>query len=241
MRPQTRVRVFIRGIRRCIAEVVPAPLQPFGQACLRDVLGHFPAADRTLLTQNVQLNLESYENHIKSMFALGEVYPTDLAVVCSDRAEGREYGQTICINIVPTLTTQNTRTLFVMSVGDVVEERADEDREFFRFFMGSELLALQGFPPKLLLKLGEDLCRKASGNAYPPPLMIAVLQPMLMALKSKIKLEDLPTKTNYGDGVNMGVLLKLRKALNSKAKAMPKKKSQRRVKRMRSMTSDSDT
>jgi len=174
------------------------------------------------------------------MFALGEVYPSDLAVVCSDRAEDKEYGQTICINVVPTLTTQNTRTLFVMSVGDVVDKREDEDREFFRFFKGSELLALQGFPPKLLLKLGEDICRKASGNAYPPPLMIAVLQPLLMAMKSKIRLEDHPTTTNYGDGVDMGVLLKLRRALNSKAKAMPKQKPKRRVKRMRSMTSDSD-
>ena len=55
MRPQTRVRVFIRGLRRSVAESVPRCLPPFGKCTLRNVLVHaWPTHPRWRLTQQQQ-------------------------------------------------------------------------------------------------------------------------------------------------------------------------------------------
>ena len=72
--------------------------------------------------------------------------------------------------------------MFIMSVKDVVRRTPDAEREFFRFFRGSERLALQGFPVKVVRHLPADLLVKAAGNAYPTALIIAVLHPALQAL-----------------------------------------------------------
>ena len=46
--PHTRVRVFLRGIRRTVSDSVPKCLKPFGSLALRDVLGHYPCTPRSV-------------------------------------------------------------------------------------------------------------------------------------------------------------------------------------------------
>ena len=89
----------------------------------------------------------------------------------------------ITVNNVPTLTTRNFY-LVVMSVRDIVSGTPDDQREYFRKLTGAERLALQGFPQGVSSLLPPWLVAHAAGNAYPPPLIIAVLGPMLLALQN---------------------------------------------------------
>lgn len=67
-------------------------------------------------------------------------------------------------------------------MADVLANTPDHLRTFFRKLTGPERLALQGFPPSAARDLPYDLICHAAGNAYPPPLILAVLGPMLLAL-----------------------------------------------------------
>ena len=123
-RPQSRSRVFLRGIRRAISNTVPAvlpPWKPVGDSpqALRSLLGKFPNTYRPLLTDKMQANLKADERKICELFNMNELKAEDIAVVALDRAEGKEYNQTMRFNIVPTLTTHNVY-LFLMSVGCIV-------------------------------------------------------------------------------------------------------------------------
>ena len=68
MRPQSRVRVFIRGLRKSVAESVPPCLPPFGKCTLRSVLVQgWPNYLREHLTQQHQKNLVDYEAIIRNL------------------------------------------------------------------------------------------------------------------------------------------------------------------------------
>ncbi len=55
---QSRVRVFLRGMRKLVCSVVPAPLPPFGSRSIRDSLARgAPPTPRTELTPEQQHNL----------------------------------------------------------------------------------------------------------------------------------------------------------------------------------------
>ena len=183
--PQGRVRVFLRGLRRSILEAVPAPLKRFGTRTLRDVLGSFPNVLRSSLTLPQQDNLRVYEQMITTK-VLGKCLElADVVVMHLDRNPHNEYGTTISRNISPTLTCKNNY-LLIMSVSDVFHQVADAGREFFRFMHATERLTLQGFPPRLILDLGSSiLAVKASGNAYPVPLIIATVHPLIEAIGTK--------------------------------------------------------
>jgi len=180
-RPQSRVRVFLRGVRKIVSSAVPSPLAPWGQAQLRDVLGKSAPIVRKLLTVDQQANLRSYEQAIRGRAARGLLVPSDLVVFALDRKIDGVYGHQICKNYVPTLTCNN-RYLFVASVGDVIARTVDAKRQFFSFLTGAQRLSLQGFDTKLALDLDSACQLKSSGNAYPVPLMIAVLHPVIQAL-----------------------------------------------------------
>ena len=64
-------------------------------------------------------------------------------------------------------------------VRDIVMEVPDNARELFRRLEGPERFSLQGFPPSVALSLDPKVWIKASGDAYPPPLIIATLGPMI--------------------------------------------------------------
>ena len=59
MCPQTRARVFLRGMRRIIASLVPPPLPPFGKRSLRSALGRLPNTPRCSFTGPQRKNLKA--------------------------------------------------------------------------------------------------------------------------------------------------------------------------------------
>jgi site-specific DNA-cytosine methylase len=105
--PQTRVRVFLKGVRRCLCETVPAALSAFGSRHLREVLGKIPNQIRTKLGANLQDNLRFAEKKIRNLVRIGRVKLQDLVVVPIDRAPGKVYKQNHSVNCAPTLTTHN--------------------------------------------------------------------------------------------------------------------------------------
>ena len=189
--PHARVRVFLRGVRRIVSEVVPACLKPFGERPLRDALGRYPHTPRADYSEPQQENLLAYEALICEKFNEGKLQRSDIVVVAADRAQGMNWNASMMVNKVPTLTTHN-HYLVIISVHDVIDNTPDEQREFFRKIHDCERLQLQGLPASLLAWLPAGKAVKASGNAYPVPLIIAVLQPILMAVSSKICLPRWP-------------------------------------------------
>ena len=192
MRPQTRVRVFIRGLRRSVAESVPPCLPPFGKCTLRNVLVQgWPPHSREHLTQQHQKNLVDYEAIIRNLYHAGKALLDDICVVALDRASGKVFRQFYMINQVPTLTCRND--LFLISVADVINQVEDKSREFFRFLLATERLALQGFPPEAARDFpSERLIIKATGSAYPPPLIMAAAAPLIQAMGA-----DRPAGDNF--------------------------------------------
>ena len=85
-------------------------------------------------------------------------------------------------NSAPTLTTRN-QYLFVLQVKEVVERVPDNERQWFRKLRDTERLTLQGFPKTLALDL-KGKTRFAAGNAFPVPVIVAMLHPMLEALST---------------------------------------------------------
>ena len=183
MLPQTRVRVFLRGMRKSVAPEVPPPLLPFGKRLFRDSLGKSQNVVRESLGETFQENLKCCGEVIKSDHRKGKLSLGDLIVCPLDRSHRIDitYLPSLTRNAAPTLTTQNS-CLFVMSVSDVVHGVDDASRKFFRFFTKPERLALQGFPPHQALRLPENKIVFAAGNAYPVPLIVATLHPMLKSL-----------------------------------------------------------
>ena len=67
MFPQTRVRVFLRGFRKCISEAVPPTLPGFGRQGLRSLLGKFPNTPRSHLSELQQDNLKQIETRLSKL------------------------------------------------------------------------------------------------------------------------------------------------------------------------------
>ena len=72
----------------------------------------------------------------------------------------------------------------VLSVADVIDDTPDSERSFMRKIRSSEKLLAQGFPPADVMSfMSSRLAQKAAGNAYPVPLLLAVLQPLVKLLE----------------------------------------------------------
>ena len=223
MIPHTRTRVFLRGVRRTIVEMVPPPLAPFGTRLLRDVLGLRGGTTRSELTEAQQKNLADYEDRIIEMERNGTLKPEDLVCISVDRKEDGVFSASIYINVVATLTTKNSY-LFILSVKDVIDRRPDAEREFMRRLTNCERLALQGFPPEVASWLTPAKCFRASGNAYPIPLLIAVLHPVLQAIGEKSDFNFLvwPPASMVSRMVPSG-LTEFEKLVRATPKLLPKK------------------
>ena len=158
-------------------------MAPFGQVHIRSILGQFPPT-RLRLCENQQQNVLDYEDTIRNMHSKGVLSDDDVVVVVVpvDRAVGTVYDQQITINKLLILTTK-TSCQMVLSVGDVVNDVPDEDREFVRHVRNTEKLVAQGFPKTTHLHLSSALAQKAAGNAYPVQLIQAVLAPLLQKLE----------------------------------------------------------
>ena len=171
---QTRKRVFLRGVRKAMfPRGVPDPLPPFGQRTWHDFLcADLPCVERSSLTEVMAKNLQDAEKILQQSLQNGEYAPTDLSVFPLDRADGKKYQRRYTQNACPTLTTNNSY-LFVASLDF---KKSDQDRKFFRFLGPSERMNLQGFAGATLKEASDALRVKASGNAYPVPLMIPDLE-----------------------------------------------------------------
>eukprot|EP00973_Karenia_brevis_P082759 11471178-Karenia_brevis.AAC.1 len=193
--PHTRVRVFLRGIRKSLANVVPAHLPPFGNTPLRMILGKFPHTPRTDFTESQQVNLLGYEASIRELVRAGTIQRNSVVVVPADRANDKTYSQSIVVDASPTLTCHNCY-LVVMSVADVCDETPDGEREFFRKLADCERLLLQGVPSNVLGLLPPGKAVFACGNAFPVPLIISALHPLLDVIGQKIDLAQWPATHN---------------------------------------------
>lgn len=184
MLPQQRTRVFLRGLRKTVGKgKVPKPLDPFGKRKLVDFLDHsLPSVDKSTLTTTMAKNLADGVKALQSMVTQGDLLSGDIMVWPLDRAEGKIYKRRFSKNIVPTLTTTN-KYLFVASL-DL--EKEEKDRKFFRFLAPSERMLLQGFDESTLAGSSDALRVKGAGNAYPVPLMIAALAPMLSEVRKSL-------------------------------------------------------
>ena len=80
----------------------------------------------------------------------------------------------------------------VLSVADIVSNAPDKERKLFRRLSAPERLSLQGFPPEIARYLPRDAVVQASGNSYPPPLLIAVLGPVLKQISDWGRLSQWP-------------------------------------------------
>ena len=176
---QQRTRVFLRGLRRVFGEV-PDPLAPFGSTCLAAFLNPLlPAVDRSQLTKHMAINLQDAERELLEKRDKGQLAETDVVCFPLDRGSNKAYVRQYTTNLAPTLTTSN-KYLFVVSVGCL--RKPEAERRFFRFLDSTERLTLQGFKKSVLSTSSGALRIKASGNAYPVPLLAAVLAPLLQQL-----------------------------------------------------------
>ena len=184
------------------------------------------------------MNIKAYEAKISAQCAAGKLHPGDLVVIHVDRQKDLTYPQAMSVNVAPTLTTTN-KCLWVLSVHDVLAGTPDSHREFFRMLHPTELLALQGLPCSLVQYLGYELTRKAAGNAYPPPLIMAVLHPLLESVaSSQYDLASWPPAHLVSSAMPPEVQHCL-KSFRARPKLLPnKKKLQRGLKRPRDSDSD---
>ena len=192
--PQSRIRVFLIGVRRALfGERVPPPMPPWGRnPQLKDFLS-FEAANtaRDSLTPNMKANLTEHEHRLKAMLRRGALNATDIISVCLDRAYGKVFKPRFYTNKIPTLTTNN-QYIFLMSLDF---GKPDHARALFRWLLPAERFILQGFPVECAQQLPRSLQVKACGNAYPVPLMAAALTPIVQELHGKIDQWPMPSGT----------------------------------------------
>ena len=80
--PQSRIRIFMRGMRKCIASMVPDPLPSWGRRHLRDALAvNVPNTPRSSFTKPQQKNLVAFEQMVVSMVKKGTLQEDDVVVV----------------------------------------------------------------------------------------------------------------------------------------------------------------
>ena len=178
---QERNRVFIVGVRHCVlgGRPVPAPLQPFGRTSLREFLNfRLPPTPREALTSHMKQNLKDYEDTVLKDVKSGALDPNTIVVFAVDRAKNKVYRQHCSVDCTPTLTTSN-KYLWLENTSEIVNGVAPEHRQLSRFLHPVERLALQGFEPLLALRMPAKIIYKSTGNAYPVPLLGAILAPIV--------------------------------------------------------------
>ena len=180
--PQQRKRALLRGLHRIFSPMeVPAPLPPFGSSDLISFLAKgLPKVRSTELTPSMRQNMKSFIQLITRAVRARESKEADPVVICLDRAKGKRYQQLFYSNRCPTLTTDN-RYLYVLIPKELALPW--EDRTMSRFLVPSERMGLQGKDPSIVaLVPRRQLATLAAGNAYPVPLLCAVMAPMLRAI-----------------------------------------------------------
>ena len=229
--PHIRDRVFLRGMDKEFASAIPSPVPPPNSLPKLDLRAwldpSLPHTDRSSLHPTKRQNLRDVERMVKVMLKTGneELQYFPLIVASIDRATDKEGPLHIVVNKVPTLSVTN-EWLFVMSTADI--DQPDHQREYFRFIHVLERLPLAGFSKALSEQMDSGLVLKATGNAYSPVLLAAVLGPMLDVL-AKGKWEP-PTTTNVN--VSLDAFEFKLQGLRSRRKAKAAKHKAKAAKRV---------
>ncbi len=192
---QQRPRVILRGLHKMFkTDGIPNPLPPFGTPHLKQFLAQgLDNVKVESLTPNMRNNVKWFESQVARAKKQGEVHDEDIICCTLDRAIGKVYQPRWYINAVPTLTVTN-KYLWLFKAGEV--EKPEEERSLHRFLTMPERMGLQGKKPEIAARLGSvALAQKASGNAYPVPMLCAVLVPIFRAvLNSAVNLPGKPLK-----------------------------------------------
>jgi len=185
----SRRRAFLKGIRNECVSVphVPPPLPALGMGEVRDHLTPgLPSVQQSEVTAGIWTNIEGMSVKLQEARDKKKIPSGALVVFSADRAEGRTYKQSYQVNLAPCLTCTN-QYLLVTSIDDV--HLNPEDREFCRLLLPAERFTMQGFKKEKTLTVPQAKRTKASGNAYPVPLILAELVPILnsIAMTSGLK------------------------------------------------------
>ncbi|CAK0865756.1 unnamed protein product [Prorocentrum cordatum] len=179
---------FIENIIRVLEDEVPEFVWDYVVLSARDY-GDFiayalPVTPRESLTAGLRRNLANYEGRIISGLVRGTYVESDILCFCLDRGCNKVYKNPMNLNSCMTLTRSN-RYIFILKAGDA--RKAHNHREVCRYLSPGERLTLQGFPLQSLRSFTSDAqVVSATGNAYPVPLLTAVLQPILLAVRTKV-------------------------------------------------------
>ena len=181
--PQNRQRAFLRGMRVVFCGgTMPAPVPPLGSRKLTEVLlKRIPNTDVTTMTESIQTNIAAMEKLVHKHKCEAKLKGVSVVVFHADRNKDKTFSTTYMKDCCPTLTTNN-RYLFVLSVPDILKPKP----KFRRLLEPKERLLLQGFDSHLQEEFDSDnLVLKATGNAYPVPLIGACLAPMVQAIAKR--------------------------------------------------------
>ena len=240
MCPQTRRRVFLRGFRREFAVAIPRVLPPFGGRHIRSVLGRFPADCRASLTTAQQANVADYEELIRQMHAEGSLDIDDIVVCSVDRStQGSRRPQSyLTKNSFPTLTCRNTY-LWIMCVRGVVQRLPDSEREVFRRPRHVERWMAQGFPAAMAADIPPALQVTASGNAFPPCLILANVHGMVQAMAGDCRFLSWPPESMRVHGDVPECVRTFPSSLKGQGRLLDATRGARRKGRKRGRSSDS--
>ena len=223
---QNRVRIILVGLRKIVSPNIPASISGWTRnigACLKGILNpHLPNATRSDLRRQIRCNLTEWELRLKVLSKHGELHAHDLAVISVDRDPNKSFNSRVCYDSLPTLTCHN-KYLFVLDVNELWVADCDK-KGIFRFVHPLERFAAQGLDLDMALHIHPDIHVKATGNAYPPPLIAAVLAPLIDVVGQWADIMNWPPDelmlTKAAHGVRKAVAFK---QVRPKAKSKRKK------------------
>jgi site-specific DNA-cytosine methylase len=179
--PHQRSRLWIRGLRvdALCGEVLPPPMPAscFAECSLIDVLDlTLPNLEECALTPKRLKNLHDYLDWIlrdRSAGVAGKLATFDL-----DRAHTRVYTPQVLYDKIPTLRCKGP-DIVVVSVADV--DSNIPDISICRQLTIEEKFACHGHSGQYpSLFRGITAAKKAIGNAYAPPQLLAMVGPLLL-------------------------------------------------------------
>ena len=174
-----RQRAWITGLRKdaLCGKPMPKPISNFGVfPTVEDFLSDgIPNVNLDNMKFKRKANISFHVYRIKEAKQCGDV--GDVAVFDVDRAEGKTFRPVMHWDAIPTLKTKGPDVI-VASVDDI--DRPIKERRVFRFLSDEERFRFAGHPAGKAKMFSTSRDRKrAAGNAYPVPMLAAVVIPLI--------------------------------------------------------------